>query len=68
MFSFRIKENEETTVLAIKEPETVTEFPALDEDIFTKSVQLDKSKQFDTPHVYHRISSTFSIISYFSLH
>ena len=41
---YRTKENEETTVLQLIEPETVTEFPPIDEDIFTQTVQLDKSK------------------------
>lgn len=44
LFVNRVKEAEETTLSTLNEPETVTEFPPLDEDIFTQPIHLDKSK------------------------
>jgi len=39
-----IKENEEITITALKEPETVEEFSPLDESFFTEPLLLEKSE------------------------
>ncbi|XP_052765849.1 dynactin subunit 4-like isoform X2 [Mya arenaria] len=47
-----LKENEEVTVTILKEPDTVDEFPPLDEDFFTKPITLEKKTK-----MHQRMSS-----------